>query len=54
MSLNLLSHVISVDEGQERLWEGQGIADKGGKFSIMSLTHHNLKLFPNFVSPLHT
>ncbi len=36
--------VVGVDEGEESLWEGEGVADEGGEFAVRRLARQDIQI----------
>ena len=44
-------HIISVNESNEALGEGEGVADEGGELSVMRLARQDVQVLTQLASP---
>ncbi len=43
--------VVGVDEGEESLWKGEGVADEGGEFAVRRLARQNVQILAQLQPP---
>ena len=45
------SHIICVDESNEALGEGEGVADEGGELAVVRLARQDVEVLPQLAPP---
>ena len=54
MRVDSLADVVGVDEGDEVVWEGHGVADEGGELPVMRLAHQDGEVVTQLGAPVNT